>query len=345
VEEARFRVEAQVAGAAASSVRGYWKLPESFVRARERQNFLSIAATVLRIAVLAGALVIALWTLIGSIRQGRVQWRPVLRIAIPAAVLSGLGPALSLHLMLQNYPTAIPLETFQATILLVVLMSVVFAFVMLAGSTALLTSSYPDLAVAFRSENRRMMAWDAAVALAGGVGIAMAAEWLETMLLQRFHAYALVSIGPPGLIATVAPAAAAAANAIRGVLFFGAVLGAAVLVARRLSRRWMVALFGLAAAFALLPSGIRTAGEFVLHYGIACATILAVGVFCARFARDNYLAYAAALWVFALRGPLSELYGSPRQPQFWTLVVIAGVGLLWAFLPARRATGSGERPV
>ena len=55
-------------------------------------------------------------------------------ISIPIALLTAVGPLLSMRLLLQNYQTAIPLETFQAVMYMVVLMSVVFGFLVVAGS-------------------------------------------------------------------------------------------------------------------------------------------------------------------------------------------------------------------
>lgn len=334
VDEARFRVEVNVSGAKATSARGFWKLPETFVRSREQQNFLSIATAVLRIAVLAGALVVALYVLVSNIRAGAVPWRPTLRLAIPAAVLSAVSPLLSLHLILQNYPTAIPLETFQATMFLVVFVSMIFAFVLTAGAAALLTSTYPDLLAAFRPENRRLLARDAAVALAAGAGLGLLSHWLTGLLAQRFHAHGLLSIDAPALLSSVAPAVAAAANALRGILLFGAVIGTAALSA---TRRCAIA---FAIPFALLASDIRTPGEFLLEYTTAAITFAAAFLFCRWFARENYLAYAAALWAFGLQGPLADLYGSPRQLHFWILLAFLAAGLLWTLLPLR-----SRRPV
>lgn len=335
VDEARFRVEVQVAGGAATSARGFWKLPETFVRSRERQNFVSISAVVLRIAVLAGGLVIALYVLVQRIRAGAIPWRPTLRIAIPVAVLSIVAPLLSLRQMLLNYPTAVPLETFRAMMFLVVLVSMLFAFVMMAAAAAMLTSSYPDLLASLRPGNRRALARDAAVALTAGVGLGLLAHALSAILTERFPALALLSIGPPSLIASLAPSVAAAASAARSVIFFGGILATAALL---LSGRVVLA---LAIPFALMSGDVRTPGEFALQYVTALAVVAAGVAFCRWFARGNYLAYAVALWVLALRGPLAELYDSPRQPHFWILGAILAAGLLWAFLPVP-ARGAGD---
>ena len=93
VGETKFRVNVEVAGDRASSARDFWKPPETYARARERQNFISIAIGVLRIAVLAFGIVAALWIVVRKIRQGRIEWRPTLRLAVPGGAADGGGSA------------------------------------------------------------------------------------------------------------------------------------------------------------------------------------------------------------------------------------------------------------
>jgi membrane protease YdiL (CAAX protease family) len=333
VDQARYRVEIEVAGDRPSSARAYWKLPEDFTRRREQQNFISISVTILRIAVLATGLVAVLWLLVGRIRQGLIPWRAALRIAIPCAVLSAIGPLLSMQLMLQSYPTAVPLEMYRGMTYLMLLMSVVFAFLLMGAAAALLTSYYPDALPALRFDSRRMLARDAAVALAAAAGTALIVYQLQAMLIGRFHANALLSFGAPTLIVSAVPALAAVSGAIRGVVLAAAVLGTLALIVRWLPRRWMLAPMGLLLAFALLPTDVRTPGEFALGYAVALLTIAGAAVVCFWFARDNYLAYAVILWVVALRGPLGELYGNTRPLHLGIVTAILLGGVLWALVP------------
>jgi membrane protease YdiL (CAAX protease family) len=338
VDEARFRVFVAVAGDRASAARGYWKLPENFERARERQNFISIAISVLRIAVMAFGIVAALWLLVRYIRHGSVTWRPVLKIAVPVALLAAVGPLLSMQTMLQQYPTTMPLEMYRAVTLLVVLISVVFGFVAMSAAVALVTSTFPDSLAAMRAEGRWVLARDAAIALAAAFGLSFAVHQLEGLLIDRFHADALLSVGAPALIVSAAPALAALAEAIRGILIYAALLVTVVVIARGMPRRWMLAPAALLVAFALLPADVRTPGELALHYALALLTVAAAAAFCYYFGRRNYLAYAVVFWTMALRGPLSELYGNARPVHFWALVAILIAGLLWALVPMGRTS-------
>ena len=89
--------------------------------------------------------------------------------------------------------------------------------------------------------------------------------------------------------------------------------------------------------FVFLSGDVRTPGEFALQYAMALMIVAAGAAFCYYFARGNYLAYVVVFWVAALTGPLGELYGNTRPPYFWGLLGMLITGLLWAFLPVRRA--------
>jgi hypothetical protein len=56
LDGARYRVQVLVTGDRVSSLRAYWKIPEAWVRGRERQNALSILVLALRIVVMAGGM-------------------------------------------------------------------------------------------------------------------------------------------------------------------------------------------------------------------------------------------------------------------------------------------------
>ena len=334
---ARFRQEFGVAGDKVNSMRQYWWLPEAFTRARSRQNFLSVAVVTLRFGLLSVGIVFALWMLLLRIRQGRVPWRTVLRIAVPASLLTAVGPLLSRRLLLQGYDTAIPLETFVAMSYLIVAMSVVFGFLVIAASCALLLAYFPASFASLRAASRRIRGVDAVFAAAAGAGMGLLAARGSAWLSAWFHAQALYSIASPDLLAATAPAIAAIASAVRGTLLNGALLAAVGLAATLLPRRWMLAPLVMLAPFLQLSTEIRTPAEFALQYLAALLSVIAVLVFFLYFGRQNFLAYALVLWLSALRGPMMELLGSPNpgfRMQGWVVLGAALAGVLWTVYPA-----------
>jgi len=200
VDEAHFRVHIEVAGDQVTELRSYWKIPEAFDRERSRQNVVSIAVLVLRIAGISAIVVFAIMLLVGRIRHGEVPWRAAIAIGVPAAVLLGVATLLQSRIMLANYPTAYPLETFRAISYMTVAMTVIFGFVLLGGAAALVISGYPASIDIFRRVARRAMAADAVIALASAVGLVLCVRKVIALAMQQFHAQALYAFGSPDVI-------------------------------------------------------------------------------------------------------------------------------------------------
>jgi membrane protease YdiL (CAAX protease family) len=336
VAEAHYRVEVGVSGDRASSLRTYWKIPETFSRSRSQQNLLSISVLTLRIAVYAAGVVCGLFLLIRNIRTGKVRWGAAIRLALPLTLLTALGPVLDWSVVLQNYNTAIPLATFQAVMYISVFMAVIFAFLLLGAAAAFLISFHPQSVLALRPENRRRLGAGAALALLAALGLGLLANRVGALLVDRFHAQALFSFSPPNLIVSAAPAVSALAGALRAILTDAAILAVIAVILHAVPKRWMQVLLFLAALCASLSLEIRTLGEFALEYAVALVWGACAVLFCFRFARDNYLAYAVALWVMVLRSPLLELFGNPNPSlhmQGWLVAVVLVATLLWVLVP------------
>ena len=207
----------------------------------------------------------------------------------------------------------------------------------MAAAVALITSFYPESLSALRAESRRWLGLDAAAALLAAAGLVFFVQQMRVLLMDRFHAQALFSMGTPNLIVNTAPALAAIAGAVQSTVVSAAFLGLVVLILRRLPRSWMVWPAGAIALFVQLPLDIRTPGEFALQYGLALATAAASVAFCIWFGRTNYLAYALVFWALALRGPLAELFGTPiasLQVQGWIVAAALAATVIWAVAPA-----------
>ena len=343
LDEGHYRVHIEVAGDRVSTLRSYWKIPETYERGRDRQNALSIAVMALQIGAIAAAVVYALWLLIQATRKGLMRWGRAIRLAVPATLLFALGMLLSFELMLKGYSTAIPLETYQATMYIVLLMSVIFLFLTLGAAAALIALFYPESMGAFRAANRGLLGLDAAVALLAAAGLWILLNQHDAMLMDHHHAQALFSIGSPDLIVSRAPALAAVAGAARSLLMNAATLALIAIVVKKLPKRWMLALLALAALSVNLSGEIRTPGEFALQYAMAAIWAGCAVLFCVLFARKNYLAYALVFWAMALRPAIAELFGNGNpalERQGWMVAGVLAVSVVWAVAPALRRKAS-----
>ena len=338
LDDARYRVRVEVAGDRVVSLSTFWKLPETFVRARSQRNALSNVLLGLRIVVFASLLVLGIWLLIERTRQRALGWRRALWVALPLGGISLAGMALNFPLLLSQYPTTFPLESFEVVMIVGLAIGALALFVALACAAALILALRPDALSVFGPANRRLLGRDALqAALLAAMGVA-ALDQLHWLAIDRFHPYALLSAGARTAFATASPAASAFAGASQETLFWVALLALAVHAVRSL-QRWPGAgiLAGLVAAAALVPSSAHTAGEFFLYYFIGLVYLAAGVLFVACFARDNYLAYLLTAWALALGSKAVSLAGQPAfalRVQGIALAVVTLAALLWAAAPA-----------
>jgi len=337
VDEARYRVSIGVDGDRVSAMRAYWKIPESFERGRDRQNFISIAVLAIKFSMIAAGIVFGLWVLIRQVRQGLVPWRRTLLLAVLPTVMTAIVLALSLQLTLyRGYQTYVPFETFVITTCVVLAMGVAFAYVMYGAASGFVLSFFPESVAALRAVGRRVLAVDAVVLLLLAVGLWHLCQELAEVLTDRLHAAAILTVDSPSLIGLPAPAVTAVANVVRAIFTRAAMLAVLALAVRKLPKRWMLAPLTLLAVCVLVSDEVRTPGEFALEYLLAFAGIVCALAFCLWFARNNYLAYMLILGMGAVHSALAELLHSGNaglETQGWAVVAVVAVGIAWAVGP------------
>ena len=341
IDEAHFRVTIEVAGDRVVSLRTGWKIPEAFVRARLRQNALSIVLLTLRIIAVALIVVGGLWFLIQRIRSRQVLWGSAIRLAVVFALLGLAGQLLTIQLMFRGYDTAIPLRTFETMAWTGIAMVLVVTLLMYTAMMGLLLSLYPDVRHILRADCRRWWGADAAVAMLLAIGIVVLLNRLQTVLMDRFHPQALFAFSGPDVIVSAAPTISVIATALGGVLLYATGLAVIVELLGVLRNRWIGILAAVLGATAFASGDVRTVGEFALEFGIALASVVCAVVFCLYFARHNYLAYALALFaVSSLRRGAMQLLAQPNsslQLQGWIVVALLGVAMIWCLLPTVRS--------
>lgn len=334
LDEARYRVRVEVAGDRVSAFTTSWKLPEAFVRARAARNALSTALLVLRIAVLAGLVLLGLWLLVAHTRKRQLRWRAALLAAAPVALVGVAGSLVSLPMAMQGYDTAVPLETFRAVLAAGVVIAGLGLFLGAACAAGVLLSLYPGAAVALKRASRRAAGLDALLAAAAAIGLALAAGQIGWLLKNRFHAQAIFSPSAPEALGSLAPAFSAVAGAVQETLFGLAVLALALWAARKLPNRTALAAALVVLPAAFVPGSVHTPGEFALHYAILLAGAAAALAFI-WFARGNLLAYGVAVWAGALARRALDLWSQPAyRLHGWVALAVLAATLLWVALPA-----------
>jgi hypothetical protein len=187
------------------------------------------------------------------------------------------------------------------------------------------------------------MVVDSIVLLLMAVGLWHFCHQLAGVLTDRLHALAILEVGNPSLVGLPMPALQALAGGVRAIFSQGAILAILVLAWQRVPKRWMLAPITLLAVCSSVSGDVRTAGEFGLEYLLALSTVAAAVLFCAWFARRNYLTYVLVIWLAALYPALAELLHSGNGPltsQGWMVAAVALAGILWAIWP--RLTGARD---
>jgi len=340
LDEARFRVRVTVAGDRVAAFSSFWKLPETFERARSQRNALSYVLLVLRIAVSAGLLVLGIWLLIERTRQGTLRWGQALWVALPLGTITLAGMAMTFPLLFSQYPTTFSLESFEATLGVGLFIGALALFIAIACGVALILALEPDALAVFRRANRKVFGIDAIFSAGLAAVLVAALGRLRWLLIDSFHAQALLSADARTVFATISPAASGIASACQEALFWLALLAVVAYVVRYLER-WPGAavLAGLAAAAGLLPGAVHTAGEFSLYYGIRLIYLAAAVLFVKYLVRRNYLAYLLIAWTLALLDKGGDLLSQPATPlrmQGGILIALLVATLAWALAPVLR---------
>jgi hypothetical protein len=296
----------------------------------------------LRIVVIAGFVAMGLWLVVQRTRKHELRWRHVMKVAVPAAALGVLGAISDAPLVLRNYDTAIPIETFRAVVIAGMAISALGLFLGLACCVALLLAVRPDSLAALKPAHRRAGLADSLIALAVALALATLTSRGAWLLIDRFHAHAILSASNPDYFAAISPAVSVVASGCGGALFALTFLALAWYAADSVFRnRWIALVVSLVAAAAFVPGQVHTPAEFALHYCILLATAGAVFLFASGFARGNALAYLLAAVTLALgrRGlNLLEQPYSGLRSQGWGVLFLVVLVFVWAVKPALAGT-------
>jgi hypothetical protein len=313
--EARLRASVGLAGGVPSSLGTALKLPEEWVRERERMRpvtYVALAWKVGGLGVLLGLVVVELLRLA---RAGSLDWRRAARAAAWLTLPAALAAAVSFPEALRAAdPGGMSLATFS------VAAGVGFA-VRLAGSFALFFALFllvlavrPDALSPFRWSSGRLRAAGAAVAALLVLAAGARLGWVVLAAGARFAEFGGFP-DPPSVDALV-PAVAVAADTLRSA----AALGAAAAVAAFLLRRYLTSLAARVAGalFALglvVPLDPRTWGELAVPLLAALLPALAVVGAIALLGEDPRAFWLAGLLAGLL--PAAWRLASSGVP-FWT---------------------------
>jgi hypothetical protein len=337
--EAARRLVVSLAGDVPALYATALKLPEEWVRQREKSTppkYAALAWKILGFGTLFGLLVVEV---VKIARAGTVPWRRALGLAALLTLPALLARLASLPVVLSRYDSQFPLAGFYVIAGVSLVVGVLVSYVLALLAAALVLAVKPDATAAFRRNAtdgpRALLAAAAAVILIVG------ARALSRSLGAAFPLEAGVAGFPfaPGVQGLLPAAAVLDAVTSRFVFLAGGAAFGALLLGDVLKKPAVRALFAVFAAGAFAPFGARAWGELfvpVLAGSLVGAAFLAA---LAVLLRDDPRAYLFAAAGLGLAGGAADLLKS--GVPWWTLNGALAAAALLAVLAWRGL----DRPV
>ncbi len=301
------------------------KLPEDWVRSRDKSTgatYAAIAWKILAWGTLVGLLVVEL---IRLARAGSIPWRNSLRLAALLALPAILSRFLSLPLILARYDSQFSMPVFAVVAGVGLLVGVLVSYGIALLAVALVLAVKSDAAGAFRRGGA-----DGPWALAAGAGATVLVLGVRALAHGVSAAFPLEA-GVPGFsfpqgVETILPAAIVLDGIVLRVLLFGGAAAFLALLLRDVLKKPALRVGLLALAVGVFaPFGARTAGELAVPVFAGALTALAAVAAITVFLRDDPRAYVFAAALLAAAGAGADLVSSGVTPWVWNGVIVLAV--------------------
>jgi membrane protease YdiL (CAAX protease family) len=325
--EAARRAVTGLAGDVPSLFATALKLPEEWVRAREKStaaSYFALAWKIVAWGTLVGLLVVAFVRLV---RAGAIPWRRSLRLAALLALPAILSRSVSFPLVLARYDSqfSIPVFAVMAGVGLFVGILVSYGAALLA--VALILAVKSDAAAAFRRSGA-----DGIRALAAGAGAAVLVLGVRA-LARGVSATFPLEAGASGFpfpqgVETILPAAVVLDGIVlRALLIAGGAAYLALLLRDVLNKVALRVVLLAVVAGVFAPIGARTFGEVLVPVFAGTLTGVAALAAITVFLRDDPRAYVFAAALLVAAGAGADLVSSGVTRWVWNgaavLVVVA----------------------
>ncbi len=348
IDDARFRLEVEIAGDQVVGLSRFFKLPEEWQRERSATKLHNVGLTVAFILLLASFVSGGLILFVKRVRGGQIRWRPAAKIGAALVPIVLLGLVNQYPSFYRMYDTSIPMANFWIGIGLSLLVAPLVVGMLAWLLAGLATSLYPDAWRMFRASARRLWARDATVALAVSLAALAGLSRVADLVASRFHAYAPVRIGlVPDLFDTLWPGGGFFLRGLTYLLLLPAIVGVVVYLVRwSLARRgWWIWPVGLLLLLSLGSSQAHSLAEYVTSWAMDFLALAVVVVLIVALFRDNVLAYLAVAFTYPLVEPLVSLLSQPAAFLRWNGALLALLTLLvlgWMFLGGGKAQASPQ---
>jgi hypothetical protein len=300
--ESSVRLEVRLCGDQITGFSPFVKVPEEWLRGREKTTFLHIVTYGARFLVLGFLGGWGFWSFLQNTRRGQIRWKPVLVVAFGMGILHALTQMNAFPVMFRDYNTSVTPRVFGVDEFSQFFIGLIFQLLFSLLVIGLGVSLYPKWQAIWHRKTRSPFAEDA-LWLAGSIACAVfGLSALEGQFAYHFHQYALLpSLPSLEEVNHWVPAVSALGRAFQGSVIYSSVLGVYLFVlTKALTRPMTRLLFLLLTLLSLQPSTAVTPGEWVSILLIHSVLLLLVLLGVLTCARNNLLAYISAFLVLAL---------------------------------------------
>lgn len=309
VGQARLRVEADVLGDRVGGWTHFVKIPEDWLRARERQTFYSIMALALRTVFVLAMGAMAVGVFVAAIRQGRIRWKMPFLIAALSILMAFIDRINSLPELLARYDTQWGMNAFVLSALAGGLMRLIGVGLISGFAAAVLAACYPESS-ALLSGSRKWIR-DAVASAAAVMGSLMLLQWITLQVENRASRFALApALVLPDNLGTYVPAVSSMHDVFLGVVLLGAFAGLAIhLWSGTAHSWWQRALLCLGLAGSLLPTSARRLSEVGLDLIPSVALLVSLYLLARFLLRGNHLAYLLTATAISIHRAAAPMLG------------------------------------
>ncbi len=345
LDGAKFRAYVSLAGSEVASYGTTLKLPEAWVRERQKQVLWKTACGVMAGLIGLLFLIASLFVFIYRIRDRMVPWRKVLALSAVLAIVSALAWLNRLPSLYTHYSTSIALSTFSLQMAVFALVGVVGAFLFGMLQIGFAFGVQPELGTVLNRRGRGVYARDALIGSLLLLALAAAFMKLDGILDAKFTRFTSVSGLPvPGGLSAFLPLVGTLLGGIRWAVYALALYAMGAFFWRHRLRELFLGLALLALVLTVLAMPeLKTPPEIGLGLGVM-VLFASIGLLFIRFvARGNPLTYILGAFLVSCGGNVVKLVSQGAPWLQWNgiaLLAVMGLACLWVLMDGLRAKGT-----
>ncbi len=295
-DDARARILVGVKGDKVAGWTRYFKIPENWQRARERQNLYSLSVLGIRILLIVLLFAAAILMLVRGTRKGTIHWRRATLIAGIMLIFELAHSLNSIPAFTSGYDTRLSLQVFTLVAIVGGAISLLGTALLTLLAAGLIMACYPD-ALTPSSRNslplwRRDWVASAGALIGTYLLLQTATGWLGYVASDRALA---PSLSLPPHLGTYVPLISGIRDILVTALFFAAAAAFATRLWSQYSHRGLLRWAFMAwLVFSVLPVSARRVSEVVID-AVPSVTLVVAAWLLAKFIfRNNYAAYFVA---------------------------------------------------